>query len=155
MSHPDSGKFEMGPYPDLDELNQMETNEMPTAQVPVIVDEIRDQLRAILVPNRDVVISSVVVAAGDPIHVINDDDRRAKITLSFTVATGGVGGNIRIGRSAEEITGGGGGIWPVRPPGSAPSAPIIINSGKGVWAKLDTGDTNVVTVTYIAEYWAD
>jgi hypothetical protein len=150
--------YEHDPYPEIDELEQLETDEnspFPISPIPVVVDEIKDMVRTIIVPNRDVIMSQITVVDGPAVKVIGDDKRRARLTLMPQLNSGNTSTSIRFSTNREDLDNGQGAPWPARPPGSAPASPLIINSSKGVWAKLPPGDLATCVVSYIAEIWAD
>lgn len=139
---------------DVGDLQQRES-EKDDVKIYVCVDEIKDPVRAWILPHRDLVMSNVIVVDGPAVHVIADDLRRGKLTIMALAAAGDTNTNIRFATTKEEIENGGGILWPARPPGSSSGPPLEIHSTKGIWAKMEANDAATVTVSYIAEYWAE
>lgn len=139
----------------VEDLQQRETEETLDPRVIVAVDEIKDPIRTHRLPARELSMGNSTVADGPPVHILPDDVRRNRALLMPLCASGGTGTHVRFAPTSEEVQNGGGALWPARPPGSAPPAPLELNTSKGVWAMVDAGETNVVTVSYVAEYWAE
>lgn len=140
--------------PDMDTLQQREEIE-PFIRVPVIVEEVNGPITVHHLPARDAVIRNVTLPAdGRIVSLVGLESRRSRIRLWGTSATAFNTYCIGVDKSEVEAT-------------TAALVPAVVDTGAGgtpfildmthrmpLWAK-NVGGTNVITLSYIAELWAD
>lgn len=145
-----SAYYEEPSTPDIDELQQLE--EDPTPSVMVRVEEVLSPVQVHRLPARDVVMRNAVVS-GTVQQLVGRDLRRSKITIWATAGTASAG--VYIGTRLDEVEQGTCAILPalIDTFADGPTPLLEMNHCESIWVKR-SGD-NDVTVSFVAEYWAD
>lgn len=149
-----SNYYEEPSMPDMDVLVQRDEIE-PFIRVPVSVEEINGPVTVHHLPARDAVMRNVTLPAdGRLVQLVGMESRRSRIRLWATSAT--AFNTYCIGTAKDEVEASTATLVPAVVDTGAGGVPFILDMTHRMplWAK-NVGGTNIITVSYIAELWAD
>lgn len=140
--------------PDMDTLEQREDVEA-FIRVPVKVEEINGPVTVHHLPARDAVLRNVTLPAdGTLVPIVNLESRRSRVRLWATSAA--AFNTYCIGVDKSEVQAGTAALVPAVIDTGAGGTPFVLDMTHRMplWAK-NVGGTNIITLSYIAELWAD
>lgn len=136
--------MENDPQPDLDEVQQRETDETPAdTRMICVVDEIRDPVRVQTLPARLAVLQSVTVTSVAR-EVFGKDLRRARAVFWPLAQTPAV--QLYVGTRRDEVQAGTAAIM------TTDFGSLEMKNDQPLYARAVTTD---VVVSYLLEQWAD
>jgi len=146
-------QYDEEPTPGLDQLQQ-EGETDGGIEVPVKVREM-PIVQVHPLPARDAVMRSVVATTDNSTQqLVGLDLRRKRITVWATSAT--ADGVVYVGSDKNEVESGTASLFPAVVDTLANGVPMVVTMEHcmPLWVR-NPDDANPVTVSYVAEYWAD
>lgn len=136
--------------PELSELQQLE-DEYGIIRVPVKVTEVCEPIHAHTLPNRHAVTRSVTVTDTAQ-QIVGGDLRRRRLTIWGEAAAHTT---FYVGTRLDEVEQNTAALWPAMiDDGTNGASPILVMEHTlPVWVKASGAQD--VTLSFIAEYWAD
>lgn len=144
--------------PHLIALQQREEDDVyeePIIQVPVKVTEFcAEPINVHVLPAREAIMRNFVLGSGDVVQILGRDLRRSSAKV-WAVTAGTSAANILIGTNLNEVEQGTAALLPVLIDDLSVAAPFVLDMThvKEMWVR--NTHTDPVTVSVVAEYWAD